>query len=56
MIHNDDYINLKLPKALKERFNRALNKRLQTRARVLRRAIEEYCDETDRMGTPKRIK
>ena len=50
MIHNDESINLKLPKALKERFNRALNKRLQTRAKVLRRAIEEYCEEADRMG------
>ena len=50
MIHNDDYINLKLPKALKERFNRALHKRLQTRAKVLRRAIEEYCEEVERTG------
>jgi metal-responsive CopG/Arc/MetJ family transcriptional regulator len=50
MIHNDDSIHVKLPKELKDRFTRALHKRLQTRAKVLRRAIEEYCDEADRMG------
>jgi hypothetical protein len=53
---NDETINLKLPSALKVRFRAALDKRMQSQAAVLRRAIEGYCEEADRMGTPKRIK
>jgi predicted DNA-binding protein len=53
---NDETINLKLPSALKVRFRAALDKRMQSQAAVLRRAIEQYCEEADRMGTPKNIK
>ena len=52
---NDETINLKLPAALKVRFRAALDKRMQSQAAVLRRAIEQYCEEADRMGIPKNI-
>jgi metal-responsive CopG/Arc/MetJ family transcriptional regulator len=56
MVNNDTAINVKLPEPLKKRFAKALEKRMQNQSRVLRAAIERYCEEADRMGTPKRIK
>jgi hypothetical protein len=48
-------VSTNITPALKERFARATRKRLQTQAAVIERFIEGYCEEADRMGTPKNI-
>jgi hypothetical protein len=46
-------ITFQLPKPEKDRFQRALAKRLQRQSDVLRDAIRRYCDDAERMGEPK---
>jgi hypothetical protein len=46
-------IYIKIPKPEKDRFQRALAKRLQRQSDVLRDAIRRYCEDAERMGEPK---
>jgi metal-responsive CopG/Arc/MetJ family transcriptional regulator len=48
-----DNIHIKIPKPEKDRFQRALSKRLQRQSDVLRDAIRRYCEDAERMGTDK---
>jgi metal-responsive CopG/Arc/MetJ family transcriptional regulator len=46
-------ITFELPDEEKDRFQRALAKRLQRQSDVLRDAIRRYCDDAERMAEPK---
>jgi len=53
MVNNDAAINVKISSALRERFTQALAKRMQNQSKVLRAFMERYCEEAERMRTPK---
>ena len=56
MTTHDTHLTVRLPKADRDRFTKALKKRVQSKSQVLRAMIDQYCKDAERMGTPKLYK
>ena len=56
MTTHDTHLTVRLPKADRDRFTKALKKRVQSKSQVLRAMIDQYCKDAERMGTTKLYK